>query len=148
MAAPERFAKGAYTDYGAFTLLSQDSLGGLQVRNAIGEWIEVPPINGTFVVNIGDLMAMWTNDLYTSNLHRAANVSGVARISIPFFASPNGDAVIRCIETCQGPDNPPRYQPVTAGEYMRSLITRADTSGKPGLSAKTAERLGQEAISR
>jgi isopenicillin N synthase-like dioxygenase len=88
-------------------------------------------------------MAMWTNDLYTSNLHRAANVSGVARISIPFFASPNGSAVIRCIETCQSPDNPARHEPVTAGEYMRRLITHADTAGKPGVSAKTAERLAK-----
>jgi isopenicillin N synthase-like dioxygenase len=139
-----RWSFSAHTDYGAFTLLSQDSLGGLQVRNAIGEWIDVPPISETFIVNLGDLMAIWTNDLYTSNLHRAANVSGISRISIPFFASPNGNAVIRCIETCQSSDNPARYQPVTAGEYMRKLITRADTSGKPGVSAKTAERIGQE----
>jgi isopenicillin N synthase-like dioxygenase len=137
----DRWSFSPHTDYGAFTLLSQDELGGLQVRNSAGEWIDVPPIDNTFVVNIGDLMTMWTNDLYASTLHRAANVSGRARISIPFFASPNGQSTIRCIETCQGPDNPPRYQPVTAGEYVRSLIARADASGKPGVSAKTVERL-------
>ena len=60
-----------HTDYGAFTLLSQDSLGGLQVRNSSGQWIDVPPIPGTFVANLGDLMATWTKDLFTSNLHRA-----------------------------------------------------------------------------
>jgi isopenicillin N synthase-like dioxygenase len=140
----EQWSFSPHTDYGGFTLLSQDSLGGLQVRNSTGEWINVPPIDNTFVVNIGDLMAMWTNDLYTSNLHRAANVSGAARISIPFFASPKGDSVIRCIETCQSPENPPRYPPVTAGEYIRSLIAKGDASGRPSVSAKTAERLRAE----
>ena len=133
-----------HTDYGGFTLLSQNSLGGLQVRNSTEEWINVPPIDNTFVVNIGDLMAMWTNDLYTSNLHRASNVSGAARISIPFFASPNGGAVIRCIETCQSSQNPPRYPSVTAGEYIRTLIARGDAAGRPSVSAKTAERLKAE----
>jgi isopenicillin N synthase-like dioxygenase len=129
-----------HTDYGGFTFLNQDSLGGLQVRNCAGEWIGVPPIPGTFVVNIGDLMATWTNDLYTSNLHRALNVSGKARISIPFFASPQGAKVIRCLDTCQGPGNPPRYAPVTAGEYVRTLMEQADRTGRPGVSVKTAER--------
>jgi len=129
-----------HTDYGGFTLLSQDSLGGLQVRNSAGEWIDVPPISGTLVVNIGDLFATWTNDLYTSNLHRALNVSSKARISIPFFASPQGATRVECLATCQSPDNPPRYSPVTAGEYVRTLIEQSDRTGRPGLAKKTAER--------
>ena len=134
-----------HTDYGGFTLLSQDALGGLQVRNCAGEWIAVPPLEGTFVINIGDLMAMWTNDLYASTLHRAANVSGAARISIPFFASPHPSTVIRCIETCQSPGNPPRYLPVTAGEYVRTssrkVMRRADPASPPiPLSACTRKR--------
>ena len=130
-----------HTDYGGFTLLSQDSLGGLQVRNSAGEWIAVPPIEGTFIVNLGDLMATWTNDLYKSNLHRAANVSGQARISIPFFASPQGAAVIECLGTCQSATNRPRYEPVTAGEYIRTLMEQADRTGRPGISQRTANRM-------
>jgi isopenicillin N synthase-like dioxygenase len=130
-----------HTEYGGFTLLSQDSLGGLQVRNSAGEWISVPPIEGTFVVNLGDLMATWTNDLYTSNLHRAANVSGEARISIPFFTSPQGASLIQCLDTCQSATNPPRYAPVTAGEYVRTLMEQADRTGRPGISQKTADRM-------
>ena len=64
-----------HTDYGVATLLLQDSLGGLQARNADGEWIAVPPLAGTFVVNIGDTLQMWTNDLYVSTLHRVTNAS-------------------------------------------------------------------------
>jgi len=129
-----------HTDYGGFTLLLQDDLGGLQVRNAVGDWIDVPPVTGTFVVNIGDLFATWTNDLYTSNLHRALNVSDKARISFPFFASPAWSTIIECLETCQGADRPARYPPIAAGEYVRTLIEQADRTGRPGLSTKTAER--------
>ena len=98
-----------HADYNAFTLLYQDSRGGLQVLNAAGEWIDAPPIPGTMVVNIGDLFQTWTNDLYTSTLHRVFNTSPNARISVPLFASPNGATIVRCLETCAGPGNPPRY---------------------------------------
>lgn len=129
-----------HTDYGAFTLLSQDTLGGLQVRNSAGNWIDVPPIPNTFVVNLGDLMATWTNDLFTSNLHRAANISGQARISIPFFVAPQGATIIRCLETCHGPGNAPRYDPVAAGDYVRTLLEQSGRTGRPGVAVRTAER--------
>ena len=129
-----------HTDYGGFTLLNQDSLGGLQVRNSAGDWIDVPPIPGAFVVNIGDLMSTWTNDLYTSNLHRALNGSGKARVSIPLFVAPTRDTMVECLTTCQGPGNPPRYAPVRAGDYMRTLIEQARRTGRPGLAVQTAKR--------
>jgi isopenicillin N synthase-like dioxygenase len=130
-----------HTDYGGFTLLSQDSICGLQVKNAAGDWIAAPPIENTFVVNIGDLMARSTNDVYTSNLHRAKNASGVARVSVPFFASPHPEAFIECIETYQSADRPARHPGVTCGEYLRRLITQSDSTGRPGISEQTSQRL-------
>ena len=94
-----------------------------------------------FVVNIGDLMAMWTNDLYTSTLHRALNVANTARISIPFFGSPNNASVIETLPTCIDDAHPKKYPPVVAGEHMRKLVEQADQTGRAGISNKTAERL-------
>jgi len=130
-----------HSDYNAFTLLYQDALGGLQVLNAEGEWIDAPPIPGTMVVNIGDLFQAWTNDLYVSTLHRVFNTAPAARISVPLFASPNGATIIKCLETCAGPGNPPRYQPVSAEDYVSVMLDRAYQTGLPALSAKTEERL-------
>ncbi len=144
--APERLAStqwsfSPHTDYGGITLLTQDSVGGLQARNAAGDWIDVPPREGAFVVNIGDMFAMWTNDLYTSNLHRAMNASGKARLSAAFFTSPAGETVLQCLPTCHGPGNPPRYEPVRADDYYNALIRQAHATGRPGISTQTARRL-------
>ena len=108
---------GAHTDYGSLTVLAQDDVGGLQVMNRDGDWIEAPPIPGTFVINIGDLIQRLTNDVYLANLHRVVNVSGRERYSIPFFIDADYDAVFAPIPACTSADNPPRYDPVTCGAH-------------------------------
>jgi isopenicillin N synthase-like dioxygenase len=130
-----------HTDYGSFTLLDQDALAGLQVRNASGAWIDVPPVRETFVVNIADLLARWTNDLYTSNLHRAANFNTAARISVPFFVFPQGTVQVSCLESCHSARNPPRYEAVVVEDYLRALLDQSDRTGRPGVSKKTGARL-------
>jgi isopenicillin N synthase-like dioxygenase len=117
---------GAHTDWGTVTLLAQDDLGGLEIRNLAGEWIRATPIPGTFVVNLGDLMQRWTNGLYHSNMHRVKNnSSGRNRHSIAYFYSPRPDARIECLPTCTGPDNPPRFAPCTVRQHLSEMFQRS-----------------------
>lgn len=123
---PGQLRRGAHSDYGSMTILYQDAApGGLQVLTKAGTWADVPHIPGTFVVNIGDLMARWTNDRWVSTMHRVVNPARDAdeaateRISIPFFHQPNFDAVISCLPNCSSPDHPAKYDTVTSGEWVR-----------------------------
>lgn len=138
---PSRWSFSPHTDYGAFTLLSQDDLGGLQVRNSAGDWIDVTPVPGSFVVNIGDMFAMWTNDLYKSSLHRVMNFNDNERLSLAFFTYPQGRTQISCLPSCMSAENPPRYPSVEAEAYHRALVAESRNAGKPGISARTEERL-------
>jgi isopenicillin N synthase-like dioxygenase len=125
---------GAHTDWGGVTLVAQDDVGGLEVRNAAGEWIRAEPIPGTFVVNLGDLTKRWTNGLYNSNLHRVMNnASGRDRYSIAFFFGPRPSAVIEALPTCVGADNPPQFAPCTAQEHVNEMFRRAYAALKPEL---------------
>lgn len=121
--APGQLRAGAHTDYGSLTiLLPQEGSRGLQIWTPEGEWSEVPPVPGAFVINIGDLMALWTNDRWVSTLHRVVNVDGNAarRQSFAFFHQPNWAAEIRCIESCLAPGERPKYAPVLSGPYLMS----------------------------
>ena len=117
-----RIGAGAHTDFGCLTILAQDEAGGLQVRNAAGQWIDAPFIADSFVVNIGDMMARWTNDIFASTQHRVINRSGGERYSIPFFFDPDHDADVSCLPTCCGPDRPARYPPTTGLEHLLEMI--------------------------
>jgi len=114
----EEIGLSAHRDKGAFTILAQDMNGGLEIQTRKGEWVGARPIAGTFVINIGDAMAQWTNDRFTSTLHRVVNYSGRDRYSIPFFANMDYDVVATCLPACQSPANPPRYAPVHCGEFI------------------------------
>jgi isopenicillin N synthase-like dioxygenase len=111
---------GAHSDYECFTILAQHEVAALQLLNSAGEWIAAPPIPGTFVVNIGDQMARWSNDLFASTIHRAINTTGRARYSIPFFLGTNYDTVIDVLPGCVSQERPRKYEPVIAGDYVQS----------------------------
>ncbi|WP_142850820.1 isopenicillin N synthase family oxygenase [Telmatospirillum sp. J64-1] len=112
------FGVAPHTDYGMITLLAQDPIGGLELRKRDGEWIAAPYIEGTLVVNIGDLFQRWTNDLYVSNPHRVVNRTGKERYSIPMFYNLDYDAPVSCLPTCCSADNPPRHAPIKSGDYL------------------------------
>jgi isopenicillin N synthase-like dioxygenase len=133
-AAFNQMGAGAHTDWGGVTLLAQDGIGGLEVRNAAGDWIRAKPIAGTFVVNLGDLIKRWTNGLYSSNLHRVMNnQSGRDRYSIPFFFGPRPSSVIEALPTCVGEDRPALFPPCTAQEHVNEMFRRAYAALKPEL---------------
>jgi isopenicillin N synthase-like dioxygenase len=117
---PGQLRAGAHTDYGTLTVLATDDEPGLQVQDPSGSWIDVPHVEGAVVVNLGDLMARWTNDRWRSTMHRVVvPVDGGRRrrITIPFFHNANWDACIECIVA---PGDQPRYRPVSAGEHLMS----------------------------
>lgn len=117
--AEERFGVAPHTDFGVLTLLLQDDSGGLQIRSKSGRWIEAPPLAGTLVCNIGDLLAYWSNNRFASTVHRVVNRSKAARYSIPIFFDPHTDTIIDpqdlgvSREDCL-------FEPVSAGQHIAS----------------------------
>ncbi len=107
----EQFGQGPHTDNSFITFLAREEVPGLAVRLPSGEWLAPPLIPGTLLVNLGNMMKRWSNDRFLSTPHGVLNDSGTDRYSIAFFYSPNVDAVIECLPSCTGPDNPPRYPP-------------------------------------
>lgn len=132
-AAPKegQLRKGMHSDWGSLTVLYQDDApGGLQVLDKnTGAWLDVPVVPGAFVINIGDLMAIWTNEQWVSTVHRVINPprehAHRERYSMPFFHQPNYDAAIECIPTCTSPTNPPKFESVRSGEYIMEKFRRA-----------------------
>ena len=125
-AAVNQIGAGAHTDWGGITLLMQDDSGGLEVRNADGHWIEALPIPGTIVVNLGDLIARWTNGVYASNMHRVRNGRSLReRYSMPFFYGPQPDTIIEPIPGCAGEHLPRRFATCTAAEHMTEMFRRS-----------------------
>jgi isopenicillin N synthase-like dioxygenase len=114
-----QFGIAPHTDANFLTFLAQTEVPGLQVRMPDGGWLDVPYIPRSFAVNSGDMMHRWTNGRFKSTPHRALPPVGRHRYAIPFFLGPHVDTVIECLPTCQGPDDPPRYPPITYDEYLR-----------------------------
>ena len=105
------------------------------VRLPSGEWL-APVVEGTFLVNLGNIMKRWSNDRFLSTPHGVVNDSGQDRYSIAFFYSPNVDAVIECLPSCTGPDNPPRYpsavyRDLVLDVYNANYFHRRQYAGAP-----------------
>ena len=111
-----------HTDSGILTLLCQDMTGGLQTHSQQHGWIDVPPTEGTIVVNIGDAIQVWSNDNYRAALHRVVPVSaeGDGRYSTAYFYSPKRDAILEPLPPLY--DGEPRFKSFTWREYIKGRL--------------------------
>lgn len=118
---------GEHADYGSITMLKSDpDVAGLEVRLPDGEWIAAPLVRDGFIVNIGDMMACWTNDRWVSTLHRVISPAGGSRRqSMAYFYNTDFNAEIRCIPTCTSHDDPARYEPIAAANYLQQRFNSA-----------------------
>lgn len=120
---------GAHTDFGTMTILRPDNApGGLQVMTRQGEWTPARPAPNSYIINIGDMMARWTNDRWVSTLHRVVNpprdmARGTERLSIGFFHQPDDDTIVECLPSCRDAEGKAAYPPVSVGDYMRWRFT-------------------------
>jgi isopenicillin N synthase-like dioxygenase len=127
-----RWGVGEHTDYGILTILKQDNSGGLQVKSRSG-WIDAPPLSGSFICNIGDMLELMTGGLYKSTPHRVKNISNRNRLSFPFFFDPNFDVEVKPIKlgAVVNTDNQERWDKAsvhdfrgTYGDYVLSKVSK------------------------
>lgn len=119
-----QFGVGPHTDFGVLTVLYQDSVGGLQVQRLDKSWIDAPPLDGTLVVNVGDLLHRWTAGEYRSTPHRVINSSRKERLSIVFAYDPGPETLIDARDVVgQNAEN--LENPITCGDYLTWRFKRA-----------------------
>lgn len=134
---PGQMRYGEHHDYGALTILRQDSApGGLQIKDGDGEWKEAGVVPNSFVINVGDLMARWTNNRWRSTLHRVSNpdrglTGSTRRLSMVAFTGPNEHSEVACLPSCADAEHPPLFEPVKAGDYVRAKLA-ASMELRPG----------------
>ncbi len=118
----QQFGVGPHTDFGVLTVLCQDNTGGLQVQDVNGDWIHAPPIEGTLVVNVGDLLSRWTAGVYKSTPHRVVNTSGQERLSLVLAFDPNPETLIDANDI---PGLQAVEEPITCGDYLLWRFAKA-----------------------
>ena len=123
-APDDAFGSAPHTDYGFITILAQDERGGLEVRRRDGTWLAAPPLPGTWVVNVADMLSRWTNGRWQSTPHRVKNLSGGDRYSCPYFFDMSMDSIVEVLPTCDGPAGPAKFPPVRYGDYLIERLDR------------------------
>ncbi len=118
MAPEDLYGSAPHKDFGCLTLLAQDDVGGLQVQTPKGDWVDAPPMEDAFVVNVGDMLHRMSNGRLLSTPHRVINASGRERYSVPFFFDPN---VATTIASLPGTGEP-RFEPMNFGEFLRGEL--------------------------
>jgi isopenicillin N synthase-like dioxygenase len=110
-------ASGPHTDHGIVTILWQDSLGGLEVMGKDGAWLPVPPLRGSYVINIGELMKRWTNGRFKATVHRVVHLQDKSRYSMPLFCNPNFRTIVDPRDLGVADDDA-LYPPIQSGEFL------------------------------
>jgi isopenicillin N synthase-like dioxygenase len=124
----DQMGMGAHTDFGIVTVLWADPVTpGLQILDKLGGWHDVVPAPGALLVNLGDLLARWTNDRWISTMHRVlppvdANGQVKRRRSAAYFHDGNADALITCLPSCTDADHPPLYAPVSVADHIAAKL--------------------------
>lgn len=118
------FGLAPHTDYGLFTILSQEHIAGLEVKNEQGQWLTVPCKPNTLVLNSGDVLKRWSNNTFKSTPHRVVNRTHHERNSIPFFFEPNMHAIIEVMPQYITEHCPAKYQPIKYGDYLIDRLSK------------------------
>jgi isopenicillin N synthase-like dioxygenase len=114
----DEFGIAPHTDTSFLTLLAPNDVPGLSIRTQSGKWIDAPAIPGAYVVNGGQMLQRWTNDVFLATPHRAVNRSGGERYALAFFCDSNIDWPVAAVPTTVGPDKPPKYPTTWYTDYM------------------------------
>ena len=120
---PDLYGSAPHVDYGAITILAQDEVGGLQVRDLDGSWLDVPHRPGSFVLNTGSMMVRWSNGRLKATPHRVINRSGRERYSIPFFYDPAVTTTVEPLPSCVDDSHPALHRPEIFGEFLRRELS-------------------------
>jgi len=124
LVADEQYGLAPHTDSGFMTLLPPNPVPGLWIRPDGGDWLEVPHVEGAFIVNSGNTLRRWSNDRFLSTPHRVVNAGDGDRYAIPLFFDPNTRRELACLPSCCSPDDPPKYEPFTYGDYLTWFMNR------------------------
>ncbi|KAI5370729.1 Putative oxoglutarate/iron-dependent dioxygenase, non-hem dioxygenase domain-containing protein [Septoria linicola] len=109
---------GAHSDYECFTILLTSTASGLEILSPDNQWMSAPAVEGSFIINVADFLMRWSNGVFKSTVHRVVNRTTAERYSVPFFFSINYDQMVETLPSCITPDNPSKYKPIRAGEYV------------------------------
>jgi len=133
---------GIHTDYGTITLVSQQKVSGLVAQRLDGTWASVPPLPGGIVVNVGEMLQRWSNDILRATPHQILDDDPLSetagkservpeRYSIAFFCNANKETSLECLPVCHSKDRPPRYEPINAHEYITMRLSSTIPVMKP-----------------